>query len=303
MTSTAVPRSRKRWRSARFGLAFVTPYLVFLIAIGLVPVGTAIYESFIDRRGMTGAFGLQNFVFVFNDFRFWPAVLHVAGFMILWIPIMVVGTLVFALMLHERVGRATGALRLVYYLPGAVAGSAAVMLWSFMLTPQISPFGPVLEALGFHTVVDLFTESRLAAVFAFMAFVTGVGSWIVIMFGAFQSLPPELLEAARCDGAGPLRIAWSIKLPLVRKYILYMVILSFAAASQVFVEPALINSILPGAASPWWSLNQLGTMYAFQEADSGSAAVISLMLLVLSLIAAAIIILKTDIFQTEVDSK
>lgn len=290
---------RRMW----FGIAFVTPYAILLLAIGIAPALDAIYESFVDHRGMTGALGLQNFQFVFSDFRFWPAVVNVGTFMLIWIPVMVVGTLALALLLHERVGRSTSTLRLVYYLPAAVAGSAAVLLWYFMLVPQISPFGPVLKALGFHTTVDMFTGGNLPWIFALLAFATGAGGWIVIIFGAFQSLPPEVLESARVDGAGPFRIAWSIKLPLIRKYVLYMMILCFAAATQIFVEPALIASIEPSAAPPWWSLNQLAATYAFNEGDFGSAAVVSLLLLIVSAVAAAVLIFGTDLFQTEADDK
>jgi multiple sugar transport system permease protein len=290
---------RRMW----FGIAFVTPYVIFLLAIGIAPAMSAIYEAFVDHRGQTGALGLQNFRFVFSDFRFWPAVGHVGTFMLIWIPVMVVGTLALALLLHERVGRSTTLLRLVYYLPAAVAGSAAVMLWYFMLVPQLSPFGPVLQLLGFHSTVDMFTSGNLPWIFALLAFATGAGGWIVIIFGAFQSLPIEVMESARVDGAGPVRVAWSIKLPLIRKYVLYMMILSFAAATQIFVEPALIASIEPSAASPWWSLNQLASLYAFNEGDFGSAAVLSLLLLIISAVAAAVLIFGTDLFQTEVDDK
>lgn len=290
---------RRMW----FGVCFVAPYTLLLLAIGIAPAVDAIYESFVDHRGGTGSLGIQNFEFVFSDFRFWPAVGHVGAFMLIWIPVMVIGTLALALLLHERVGRSTAALRLVYYLPAAVAGSAAVMLWYCMLVPQYSPFGPVLQLLGFHTTVDMFTGDNLPWIFALLAFATGAGGWIVIIFGAFQSIPPEVMESARVDGAGPFRIAWSIKLPLIRKYVLYMMILCFAAATQIFVEPALISSIEPSAAPPWWSLNQLAATYAFSEGDFGSAAVVSLLLLILSAAAAAGLIFGTDLFQTEVDEK
>ena len=63
------------------------------------------------------------------------------------------------------------------------------------------------------------------------------------MFGALQAIPQDVLEAAKVDGAGAIRTAWSIKLPLVKKYIVYMLILCFAAALQIFVEPMLFYSI------------------------------------------------------------
>ena len=100
------------------------------------------------------------------------------------------------------------------------------------------------------------------------------------MFGALQSVSQDVLEAARIDGAGPIRTAFSIKLPLIGKYVAYMVILSFAAALQVFVEPQLFYAITQ-AGSSWWSLNQLGYTFAFQQGDFGMSAAVSVVLLVL----------------------
>ena len=281
------------------GLSFSAPYLFFLIAFGMLPAVYAIYESF-QQSLHPGVLTVANYGAVFSDFRFLPAALNVLTFMLIWIPVMVVGTLVLALLLHERISRASGPLRLVYFLPGAVTGSAAVMLWYFMLNPLMSPFGPALKALGFASTDDVFTPGHLAPIFALVAFITGVGQWVLIMFGAFQSISQEVLEAARIDGAGPIRTALSIKLPLIGKYVSYMVILSFAGALQVFVEPSLFYSITH-AGSNWWSLNQLSYSFAFQQGDFGMSATVSVVLLVLSAVAALVLVFRTNFFQTEVD--
>lgn len=281
------------------GLSFSAPYLAFLIVFGIVPAVYAIYES-LQQSLNPGTLSLANYASVFTDFRFMPAVLNVLRFMVIWIPVMVVGTLILALMLHQRISRASGVFRLVYFLPGAVTGSAAVMLWYFMLNPAMSPFAPALKALGLNTTNDVFTPGHLAPIFALVAFITGVGQWILIMFGALQSISQEVMEAARIDGAGPIRTAISIKLPLIGKYVSYMVILSFAGALQVFVEPQLFYGITQ-AGSNWWSLNQLSYTFAFQQGDFGMSATVSVVLLVLSAIAAVVLVFRTNFFQTEVD--
>ena len=281
------------------GWSFSSAYVLFLVAFGLVPVVYAIYES-LRLALVPGQWSLENYVSVFTDFRFLPAVINVLTFMVIWIPVMVFGTLLLALLLHERASRATGALRLVYFLPGAVTGSAAVMLWYFMLSPELSPFAPALEAMGMTTNNDMFAAGNLPAIFALVAFITGVGQWILIMFGSLQSIPAEVLEAARIDGAGPIRTALLVKLPLVGKYVAYMVILSFAGALQIFVEPSLFYSITK-AGSSWWSMNQLGYAFAFEQGDFGKSATVAVVLLVISILAAMILVFRTNFFQTEVD--
>lgn len=290
---------RARAGNALTGWLFAGPYVLLLLAFGLVPAGYAIYESF-QPVADPGGGGLDNWGAVFEDFRFWPAVHNVAIFVAIWIPVMIVGTLVLALLLHERVSRFSSTMRLIYFLPGAVTGSAAVLLWYFMLSPQLSPYQPVLESIGITSNNEMFTSKHLAVIFALVAFMTGVGNWVVITFGAFQSVPADVLEAARIDGADPIRIALTIKLPLIGKYVVYMTILCFAYALQIFVEPQLFYSIT-NAGSTSWSLNQLGYTFAFQQGDFGQAAVISVVLLVISAVAALWLVFKTNFFQTEVD--
>jgi multiple sugar transport system permease protein len=282
------------------GWSFSGVYVLFLLVFGLIPVIFAIAESFHPVM-QPGQWSLHNYVAAFTDFRFLPAVGNVLTFMIIWIPIMVFGTLLLALLLHERASRSIGALRLIYFLPGAVTGSAAVMLWYFMLSPELSPFAPVFHALGWETNNEMFTTGHLAPIFALVAFATGVGQWILIMFGSLQAIPEDVLEAARIDGAGPIRTAFSVKLPLIGKYVVYMVILSFAGALQIFVEPALFFAIT-AAGSASWSLNQLSYAFAFGQGDFGMSATVSIFLFVLSVIAASILVFKTNFFQTEVEN-
>ena len=82
------------------------------------------------------------------------------------------------------------------------------------------------------------------------------------------------------------------------KYVVYMLILCFAAALQIFVEPVLFYSIT-NAGSDWWSLNQLSYAYAFQQGEFGQAATVSVILLLLSSAAALTFVLRSRFFETE----
>jgi multiple sugar transport system permease protein len=296
----AVATTRRRGGHA-VGWLFLAPYVLLLLGFGIGPAAYAVYESFVDSHDGGSSFGASNYVRIFADFRFWPAVGNVAMFLLIWLPVMVLGVLILALLLHERASRFTGAMRLIFFLPAAVTGSASMLLWYCMLEPSLSPFGPALRAMGLDSGAKMFQTSHLAIIFAIIAFTTGAGQWVVIMYGALQNIPGEVMEAAAVDGSGPLRTAIQIKLPLVSKYVLYMVILSMAAGLQMFVEPQLIYAITRSAGSPWWSLNQFGYALAFQNGDFGGAAAVSLILLVLSTLAALVLIFRTNFFSTETD--
>ncbi|RSM91532.1 sugar ABC transporter permease [Kibdelosporangium aridum] len=282
----------------RAGFGFVAPYVVLLIAFGIVPTGYAIYFAFTDS---TDTFvGLANFVAAANDFRFVSAVGHVALYLVFWLVTLVVFVVGLALLLHRVTSRAVGrSLRFLYYIPGALAGAASVLVWLFMLDPAVSPVGFLLRAFGFDTFGQVVAPERLPILFTLIAFWTGAGGWIVVMYGALNNISPELIEAARIDGAGAWQTARRIQLPLLRKWIVYMVILAFAGGTQLFVEPQLLSQASVGVAGRDYSLNQLSYDFAFQNNNVNAAAAISVELLVVGLVAAGLFVARSGFFDAD----
>jgi multiple sugar transport system permease protein len=150
-----------------------------------------------------------------------------------------------------------------------------------------------------HTFANVIAPQHLPILFAIIAFWTGAGGWIVVMYGALNNIPTELLEAARIDGANALQIALKVQVPMLRKWIGYMVILAFATGSQILVEPQLVGIASFGQVSNSWSPNQLAYQYAFTNNDFNGAAAISVCLLLLSLLCAALVVFKTRLFEVE----
>jgi multiple sugar transport system permease protein len=295
LRQSADHRSSIERAQRRLGLAFVSLYSLFLLAFGIFPLLYAIYLAFTKR----GAFaGLTNFAKIFRDYRFLPAVEHVGLYLVVWLAGLVVLVVVLALIIHAIGTRwlSTG-LRFLYYIPGALAGASSVMLWLFVLDPTVSPVSFVLHALGLNNFVEAMQSNRLPVVLAVIAFWTGAGGWIVVMYGALNNISRELIEAARVDGAGPIRTAWSIQIPLLRKWIAYMVVLSFAGGTQLFVEPRVLSQASRGVVSQDYSLNQLAFLYAFKQSDFNGSAAISLVLLVVALILSVLFVFRGGLFE------
>jgi multiple sugar transport system permease protein len=135
--------------------------------------------------------------------------------------------------------------------------------------------------------------------FTVIAFWTGAGGWIVVMHGALNTIPAEVLEAARIDGSSVLQTALRIQIPMMRKWIAYMLILAFAAGTQLFVEPQLVSTASFGTIPDSWSPNQLAYQFAFQAGDFHGAAAISVDLLVLGLASAAVVVFRAGLFERE----
>jgi multiple sugar transport system permease protein len=284
-------------RAAR-GWPFVLGYLPFLIAFGVWPMLYAVRLAFTNVGG--GWVGFDNFSRTFHDYRFWPAFGHVLVYTSVWLAMLLVFVVGLALLLHGRANRVSSTYRFLFYMPGALAGAAAVLVWLFMLDPSVSPGSfLVRHVLGSNLFVESIAPSHLPFIFAMIAFWTGAGGWIVVMYGALNTIPPDLEEAARMDGAGPLGIALRLKLPLMRKWIAYMVILSFATGTQLFVEPQLVNQASLGMVPDTWSTNQLAYQTAFRYADFNAAAAIAVDLLVIGLFAAVVIVMRTGLFRRD----
>jgi len=279
---------------------FLAPYLVLMVVFGVMPGLYALYLSFTSRTGNGSFVAFQNFTKVLGDFRFMPAVQHVSLYLLFWLVALVVLVTFFALVVHGLGSRhlRTG-LRLVYYLPGALAGASSVMLWLFVLDPTASPVSILIKAMGMASFVNVIVPSHLPVIFAIIAFWTGAGGWIVIMYGALNNISTEVMEAARIDGAGSLRLAWHIQIPMIRKWISYMAIISIAAGVQLFVEPQLLsqasNAIVPND----YSLNQLAYLYAFKQNDFHGSAAISILLLFVALSLSAIFVTRGGLFDKD----
>jgi multiple sugar transport system permease protein len=284
-------------RRTRAGYLWVGSYVVLLALVGIYPAG---YALELAVTSFAGHFvGLRNFRNSYHDFRFVPAFEHVALFMAIWLSALIVIVLGLSLLVHALSPRVSSAFRFLFYAPAAFAGSASVLVWLFMLQPGVSPWDVLLHALGYRTLGETLVPPNLPWLFALIAFWTGAGSWILVIHGALTNLPDDVMDAAYLDGAGPWRTALSIKLPLIRKWIVYMVIVAFAGGTQLFAEPELVSQATGGIVNPAWSPNQLATSLAFLNDNFNYAAAISIDLLVVALICAGALVFRTGLFKAD----
>lgn len=237
---------------------------------------------------------------MFGDYRFLPAVGHVALYLVIYLVSLLVFVVLLALVVHS-LGRRwlSSSLRFVYYIPGALAGASSVMLWLFLLDPSVSPVAFILRAFGLETFVQTVSIDNLPIIFTVVAFWTGAGGWIVIMYGALNNISGDIMEAARIDGAGRVQTAWHIQIPLLRKWISYMAVMSLAAGTQLFVEPRVLSQASKGVVPPDYSINQLAYLYAFRQGDFNGSAAISLLLLLVAAALSAIFVFRGGLFERD----
>ena len=309
---TAAPTKERQWASLRprrrpqtgasaqtfAAYVFCSGYVLLLLVFGVLPMVYALYLSFTK----SGQFvGLDNYVKAVGDFRFLPAVQHVAAFLVIWVVTLTVLVTLLALIVHAvRVRWLSSATRFLFFIPGAFAGAASVMLWLFLLNPSVSPVSFVLKWFGYTNFVQAIDLNNLPLIFTVIAFWTGAGAWIIIMYAALHNISDEIMEAARCDGAGAIKTAWYIQLPLIRKWIAYMAVISVAVGTQLFAEPKILAQASRNQIPKHYSLNQLAYVTAFgPQADFNSSAAISILLLVVAAGLAAFFVFRGGLFDRD----
>ncbi|MFB7596583.1 carbohydrate ABC transporter permease [Streptomyces sp. NPDC056160] len=279
----AAPSRTAAVRRRRYGAPalLLAPFFLLFTAATLVPIGYAVYLSLYaeHRSGLgfggseTVFTGLGNYTRALGDSAFRGGFLNLLQYCLLYIPLMMALALVLALLLDSALVRARRFFQLALFLPHAVPGTIAALVWVYLYTPGISPVIGALNSLGGRA--DLLGHPLPAVVN--MAVWEWTGYNMVIFFAALQAIPREVLEAAVVDGAGPLRTALSIKLPLIRSSLTVVGLFTVIGSLQLFTEPVILHGATPSVVSTW-SPNMYAYTAAFERHDYGLAAASSVLL-------------------------
>ena len=282
----------------------MAPYIVLLLVGGIIPVAYAIQTSLLRSPTpldpSSGFGGIDSFRTVVTDFRFTDTFLNVFATLAVWLPIMMIGIVGLALLVHASPGRFGSAMRFVYYIPGALAGIANFVLWVYLLNPSQSPIEAFWQLLGIDTIKQaVATPGHLPFILAAMMFFQGVGSWIVVVNGGLNGISEDVLEAAALDGANAWQLAWRVKLPIIRPWIGYAALMNLAYGFQLFLEPQLLDQVSSNALPDQWTPTQLGYAFAFSNYNFPAAAAMSLILLVITLGIGLVIVFRSGLFAEE----
>lgn len=277
--STRPRMGRNRRKLIITAYAFVAPFIVIFIAMLIVPLGYAGFLSLFQTRLVGGEVfsGFDNFARALTDPRFLEGIGRMILFLLVQVPIMLGLALFFALAIDSGKLRGSRFSRLIIFVPYAVPGVVATLMWGYLYGKDFGPIAQVFRALGLPTPDLLSNEFMLQSM---MNIVTWefVGYNMIIMYAALRAIPTELYEAAEIDGAGPIRIAWSIKIPAIRPAIFLTLIFSIIGTFQLFNEPSLLAAIAPNVIGSAYTPNQYAYTLAFVFQDSNYAAAVAFLL-------------------------
>ncbi|MEU5957212.1 sugar ABC transporter permease [Streptomyces sp. NPDC047525] len=287
----ASPSTRGQRRTATL---LLSPFFALFTVVTLAPLAYAAWLSLFTTRtsglgfgGTENVFsGLDNYAEALTDPQFLDGFLVIAAYCALYIPVMIGGALVLALLLDSGLAKARSFFQLALFLPHAVPGLIAALIWVYLYTPGLSPVIDFLKSGG----IDISFLSADVAVFsaANIAVWEWMGYNMVIFYAALQAVPRETLDAAKVDGAGAIRTALAIKVPMIRPSIALAVLFTVIGSIQLFTEPKVIYSASSAIGSTW-TPNMYVQTAAFQNNDFGLAAAASLLIAVFAAVLSFIV--------------
>ncbi|MFF2361340.1 carbohydrate ABC transporter permease [Streptomyces sp. NPDC058122] len=274
--------------------AFLLPATILFVLFFALPIGYAIWLSLhkVQVKGLglgAGArnevwAGIGNYTDALTDSELVDGALRVAGYGAIVVPVMLGLALLFALMLDAEKVRLAPFTRLAIFLPYAIPGVVAALLWGFLYLPDVSPFYFVLGKLGLPQP-DLLDGGPLYLALSNIAVWGGTGFNMIVIYTSLQAIPAEVLEAARLDGATPLQTALRIKIPMVAPSLVLTFFFSIIATLQVFSEPTTLKPLTNSVSTTWSPLMKV-YRDAFNTGDiyaaAAEAVIIAAVTLVLS---------------------
>jgi ABC-type sugar transport system permease subunit len=284
MSPTRAPRRRPlTWAALRRRLApyvFVLPFIAIFALFSVYPMIFTLRLSFTDWRG-TGAatwVGLDNYAYLLTNPGFWSSLGNSAVMWLLIVPAQLVVGLLAAVLLNNAKLRMRGFYRTAFIVPFVTPLVAIAQIWIVVFDQNYGPVNDLLGALGLPEIGWLTTSEWAKPTLALLFLWKTTGFAIIILLSGLQSIDASLYEAAELDGATRRRQLWSITVPLVRRTLMFLVVLQTLAVFQMFAEPYVVTK-----GGPYSSTTTAG-LYLYNHitrADLGTGAANSFLLVVL----------------------
>ncbi|KUK02269.1 MAG: Binding-protein-dependent transport systems inner membrane component [Thermotoga sp. 50_1627] len=228
---------RKREKITTF--VFILPWLLSFCIFVLYPIVFSIYVSLTDYSGLTwnmNFVGLSNYIRAFKDRVFLKALSNTFLFVLITVPATTVISLFLAVLLTSGI-RFKRLFQAGYFLPSVISMVVISMVWLYIYSAT-GPLNMLLRSLGIDVPARSWLASEKTALGSIMVMDvwSAVGYYTVLFVAGLQSLPLQLYEAAKIDGATKWQIFKSITLPLLKPTILFVVSINSIRSFQIFTE-------------------------------------------------------------------
>ena len=260
---------------------FVLPTFCAFIIGFVVPFAEGLYLSFCKFTTINKAtwVGIGNYIKVFQDAQFWDSLTFTASFTV--VSTVLINVLAFAIALALTKGIVgTNVFRTVYFMPNLIGGIVLGYIWNILINCVLSLVGAPLLALntsaGYWGMIILMCWQQ-------------IGYMMIIYIAGLQSIPNELIEAARIDGATPTQTLFQVKIPNVMPSITICLFLTLTNSFKLFDQNLALTGGDPNHATEMLALNIYNNFYARSGAawkgiGQAKAVVFCIMVITISMI-------------------
>lgn len=251
-----------RWLASRPGrrtvafYAFTSPFWLGAIILGLIPIILGFLVSFTNYDGLnlytTMKFvGVENYRRVFTDPNALLSIPRTFRWTMSSVPLGIAAAFVLASILNQNI-RGRGVFRTIFYLPSLLPAVAVTVVWKIFLDGNYGLLNYLISLFRPNTVIHWLQDRAFLSLLV-MSVWWGIGGSTVVILAGLQGIPPELIEAARIDGANSWQVFWKVTIPLMTPVILFMLITGIIGSFQAFIIPVLLGTqqyVAIGAGKP-----------------------------------------------------
>jgi ABC-type sugar transport system permease subunit len=259
------------WRH-RWPFLFISPFFLLFAVFLLYPIAFSLWLSLHETRGLADVrfVGLENFARLLRDAHFWGSMLNAAILFFIYVPAMTALAVVLASILNAGFVRLQGLWRALIFLPHITSMVAAGYTFRLLLERDSGYANAMLGWFGASPVAWLDDTWWARISIGLLMVWAWLGYNTVIMLAGLQTIPGELVEAAKVDGANRVQAFLRITIPLLKPVIVFAVTLSIIGTFSMFTEPYVLTRGGPARATETPVMQIFST--TFEEVKYGYAA-------------------------------
>ncbi len=274
-------------RSRITAYTFISPFFIIFGIFGLYPILFTIYLSFFkwDALGPMKYVGLKNYELITSDPTFWISFTNTLIMGVMGTVPQLIVALLLAILLNSALTKFKKTFRILYFMPNITSIVAVTLVFSTMFGNN-GMINWILNSLGLENVAFNSGFWGVKIAISTMVMWRWVGYNTIIFLSGLQSIPTDLYEAARIDGANSRQQLAFITLPLLKPFIVFVTLLSTIGALQLFTEPYVFLGQTGSGSTREEGVTMVTYLYseAFRNGFFGTAAATAVMLLLFTIV-------------------
>ena len=257
--------------------------VTLLIAFVVFPAIDLFRMSFTDWDGFSADYhfiNFENYIYMFHNKDLWLSLRNNAVYFVIHL-FMILVELAFAVLLTSKL-RAAKFYKTMVFLPYIINGVAISYAFSYFFSPINGAFNGILTALHLESLIRnwLSDEKIVNFVLASVSVWRFSGYHVILFMAALQSIPTDILEAARIDGASTGQIFKYIQIPAIMLMVDFVLFDNIRGALQVFDIPFVMTAGGPGYASSTFTLYTIKTAFTFSNFGLAATMAVAIMLMI-----------------------